>query len=68
MAKMIVNRSRRFIAKHVHLNQRTVEKAMKNRNLRLKRKSGINAQAIKDFYKREDISRVLPLKRYTTKD
>ena len=36
--------------------------------LKFKRKSKINEDTIREFYKREDISRVSPQKRYATKD
>ncbi|MES9901739.1 MAG: hypothetical protein ABW168_03535 [Sedimenticola sp.] len=68
LAKALKHKSQRYLARKLKLHRKTI------RNSRLsvgignyKRRTKIDENSIKDFYIREDISRAMPQKRYTTK-
>lgn len=67
IAGSLKGKSDRAIAQNLKINRRTVCSVRKPK-MRRKRKYKVNKSHIKDYYKREDVSRIVPQKRYATKD
>jgi hypothetical protein len=65
MAKVIVNKSYRQLSENLKLNRRTISRVIQ-RKFKPKRVTTVDEAHVKDFYKREDISRLVPSKRYAT--
>lgn len=67
MAKILKNRSCRYLSQNLQLNRRTISSLL-SKKAKPKRKTAVNEDHIKDYYKRDDIARLTPGKRYATKD
>ncbi|WAR17806.1 VRTN-like protein, partial [Mya arenaria] len=63
IGKSLVKSSIRILANQLQLNRRTLSKKKS-----VVRRYKVDRKSIQQFYKREDISRVLPQRRYTTKE
>ena len=63
IAKTLVKLSIRVLANRLHLNRRTLSKRKC-----VVRRYKVDRKSIQQFYMREDISRVLPQRRYATKE
>ena len=63
--------SDRYLSKTLGINRKTIQRAKRNGAKRKSRKDKFNKDKVKrvqEFYLRDDISRILPNKRYTTKN
>lgn len=66
IAKSLVHESKRFLSKTLTLNRRTVTRVISK--MGKKKRTTVGKEDIQNFYKREDVARILPQKRFATKD
>ncbi|XP_052084922.1 uncharacterized protein LOC127722119 [Mytilus californianus] len=66
IAKSLVHESKRFLSKQLALNRRTITRVISK--MGKQKGTTVGKEGIQNFYKREDIARILPQKRFATKD